>query len=693
MRVLGQFNGKVSYNRKESIETIVVAGLRTNLLGLPAIIALKLIARVEAVSVSSVMDEFPALFQGLGNLGEPFDIGLQPSAKPYALFTPRNIQIPLRQKVRQEFERMLLLGVISKVDIPTPWCAGMVVAPKKNGDIRICVDFRPLNSCVLREVHPLPKVGEILALLTGARIFSKLDANSGFWQIPLSEQSKLLTTFITPYGRYCFNKMPFGIRSAPEHFQKRMSHILEGLEGVVCQIDDILVFGKDQDQHDAQLMVVLRRIQSAGVTLNKDKCKFSMSQVSFLGHIIDETGIRADPEKTAAIQNIEPPRTIPELRRFLGMVNQLSKFSPNLAQITQPLRELLKKARIWQWTEAQQQAFTGIKEFSQSTVLCIYDPNAETKISADASSHGLGAVLLQKHESEWKPVAYASRSLSHTEANYAQIEKEALTSVWACEMFSTYVLGMQFMIETDRKPLVALFGSKHMDELPPRIFRFSLRLARFDYMINHVAGKMVFTADTLSRAPRPFTEGDVRHETETECLMEVCVRDLPASPQRLQVYCKAQQDDPICAKIIQYVQQGWPDKHKIEPVLKHYWKVQGDLVVHKNLLLYGKRIVVPKEHRRETLKKLHQRHQGIVRCQERARISVWWPGIGQQIKDLVQSCPTCVREFSHHPEPWMLTPLPDLLWQQVSSDLFVFKGESYVVVTDYYSRYPEVLKL
>ena len=176
-------------------------------------------------------------------------------------------------------------------------------------------------------------------------------------------------------------------------------------------------------------MVILRRIQSAGVTLNKYKCKFSMSQVSFLGHIIDETGIRADPEKTAVIQNIEPPRTIPELRRFLGMVNQLGKFSPNLAQITQPLCELLKKARIWQWTEAQQQAFTGIKkELSQSTVLCIYDPNAETKISADASSHGLGAVLLQKHDSEWKPVAYASRSLSDMEANYAQIEKEALAS-------------------------------------------------------------------------------------------------------------------------------------------------------------------------------------------------------------------------------------------------------------------------
>ena len=235
------------------------------------------------------------------------------------------------------------------------------------------------------------------------------------------------------------------------------------------------------------------------------------------------------------------------------MVNQWGKFSPNLAQITLPLRELLKKVG------SGQQPFTGIKtKLSQPTVLCIYmyDPNAETK---NITLHGLGAVLLQKYDSEWKPVAHASHSLSDTEATYAQIEKEALASVWACEKFTTCVLGMQFMIETDHKPLVALFESKHMDELPPWIIRIRLRLARFDYMINHVVGKMLFTAGTLSCAPRSFKERDVRHETETEYLMEVCVRDLPASPQRLQVYCNMHQDDPICAKVIQYIQQGWLD--------------------------------------------------------------------------------------------------------------------------------------
>ena len=164
------------------------------------------------------------------------------------------------------------MGVISRVDQPTEWCAGMVVVPKKSGAVRICVDLKPLNESVTRETHPLPKVDDNLAQLAGASIFSKLDANSGFWQIPLAEKSRLLTTFITPFGLYCFNKLPFGISSAPEHFQKRMSTILEGLEGILCQIDDILIFGSDQKQHDERLVTALQRIQEAGITLNTEKC-------------------------------------------------------------------------------------------------------------------------------------------------------------------------------------------------------------------------------------------------------------------------------------------------------------------------------------------------------------------------------------------------------------------------------------
>ena len=218
------------------------------------------------------------------------------------------------------------LGVISKIDQPTPWCAGMVVVPKKSGEVRICVDLKPLNSSVLREVHPLTAVDETVAQLSGAAVFSKLDANSGFWQIPSAATSGHLTTFITPFGWYCFNKLPFGITSAPEYFQKKMSLIVDGLQGVLCLIDDILIFSRDKAEYDERLWAALNKIQNAEVTLNAEKCEFWCDQVTFLGHVISKNGVAPDLAKTAAIKEMEALTNITELRRFMGIVNQLGKF-------------------------------------------------------------------------------------------------------------------------------------------------------------------------------------------------------------------------------------------------------------------------------------------------------------------------------------------------------------------------------
>ena len=277
----------------------------------------------------------------------------------------------------------------------------------------------------LREIYPLPKVDDILAQLTGATVFSKLDANCGFWQILLEPSSHLLSTFVSPFGRFCFNKLPFGILSAPELFQKRMNEILAGCTGTQCLIDDVLVFGATQEEHDLRLDGVLARIQAAGVTLNDEKCVFSTTTVKFLGHIVDKFGIRADPEKTMAINKMAQPTNITELRRFMGMINQLGKFSPSLASITQPLRELMSSKSAWIWGPAQEQSFQASKdelsslkrragfqaskdELSKPTVLALYNPESKTKLSSDASSYGLGAVLLQEHDHEWKPVVYVS---------------------------------------------------------------------------------------------------------------------------------------------------------------------------------------------------------------------------------------------------------------------------------------------
>ena len=365
LEVLGQFSGTLSTNQCTSKQTIfVVKNLRSNLLGLPAILALNLVVRVAEVSEdysSVIMQKYPKVFTGLGTMQGEYTIKLQANAQPHGIYVACNVPIPLRDKVQTELTRMESLGVISRVDEPTPWCAGMVVVPKSNGSVRICVDLKALNQSVLREIHPIPRVDEILAQLTGATYFTKLDANSGFWQIPLSTESKLLTTFLTPYGRYCFNKLPFSISSAPELFQKRMNSLLKGLEGVLCLIDDVLVFGASCKDHDDRLDAVLRKLQNAGVTLNHSKCAFLKDQVKFLGHVVDKDGTRADPKKISAIVNMKTPSNITELRRLLGMANQLGKFSPNIAKITQPLRSLLNKNCSWHWDLPQEESFSQLK--------------------------------------------------------------------------------------------------------------------------------------------------------------------------------------------------------------------------------------------------------------------------------------------------------------------------------------------
>ena len=687
LNVLGQFEGTLQCKQRSCKHTIfVVRGLKTNLLGLPAIIELNLAARLDSTTDydSLVQNRFQSVFKGLGNLGEPYKIQLKENATPHAIFSARNIPLPLRSKVQDELTRMESEGIISKVDEPTLWCAGMVAVPKKSGTVRICVDLKRLNQSVMREVYPLPKVDETLAQLSGATIFTRLDANSGFWQIPLSPESRLLTTFVTPFGRYCFNKLPFGISSAPEHFQQRMSRILSGLAGVVCQMDDVLIFGCNRAEHDARLEAVLTRIKAAGITLNRDKCAFGQEKLQFLGHVIDRNGISADPSKVTAIAKMKSPENILELRRFLGMVNQLGKFIPNLATITQPLRELLSKKSSWCWTANQEEAFNATKkELLKPTVLALYNPNALTKVSADASSFGLGAVLLQKNSDSWKPIAFASRSLSEVERRYAQIEKEALATTWACEKFVDYILGNKFNIETDHKPLVPLLSTTCLHSLPPRVLRFRLRLNRFDYDICHVPGKKLCTADTLSRAPIAEPgPNSIAFQNELELFMEAVTSSLPTSHNRLQEYCDEQKVDPVCSRIRSYCTSGWPDISQIPPDLKPYAEIRSELTLCNDILLRGWRIVVPTSLQNMTLEKIHHGHQGIQKCRSRANSSVWWPQMSQQITKMIKSCQECSKHSTINREPMIPSSLPDYPWQIIGTDLFQHKGTTYLLVVD-----------
>ena len=224
-----------------------------------------------------------------------------------------------------------------------------------------------MNESVLCEVHPLPKVDVTQAQLAGATIFSKLDSNCGCWQILLSEESHNLTTFITPLGRYAFNKLPFGISSAPEHFQRRMNQILAGQEGALCHMDGVLIFGHTQQEHDSRLNAASTKIQAAGLTLNTDKCEFNKTKINFLGHVINQNGTSPNPQKTEAVLSMET-----ELRSFMGMTNQLGKFSSKIAELSQPLQTLLDSKRCWLWGPAQDELFEAIKaELAHSTTYCM----------------------------------------------------------------------------------------------------------------------------------------------------------------------------------------------------------------------------------------------------------------------------------------------------------------------------------
>ena len=378
------------------------------------------------------------------------------------------------------------------------------------------------------------------------------------------------------------------------------------------------------------------------------------------------------------------------------MTNQLSKFTPHLAEMTKPLRDLLSKQNEWCWNDPQKTAFSRIKgALTKNPILALFDPSLKTTVSADASSYGLGAVLLQvQRNGENRPVAYISRAMSETEQRYAQIEKEALALTWACERFEDYLVGLHFYAETDHKPLVPLFSKKLLDELPLRVQRFRMRLMRFSFTISHVPGKNLSTADTLSQAPvlEP-TDKDNRFREETDAYIQIAILNIPATEQRLQEIRSHQDKDEACKLVNTYCRKGWPSKADLPDYARGFYPVASELTVQDGLLMRGSRLVIPSTLRKEILTKLHSSHQGISKRRERARQSVWWPGLATELEEMVKKCPECIKNQPPRVEPLMPSSLPSLPWQKVASDLFEWKKTNFLLVVDYYSRWIEIARL
>ena len=698
--MIGSFTAVLEWHNKKATQSVyVLRDVHQALLGRDAIDSLGMVKRLDAVSLngdSEVKRQYHDLFTGLGCMDGDYTIRLKEDANPFAVFTPRCVPVNLLPQLKEELDKLQQLGVIKRVDEPTPRCAPIVVVPKKSTGIRLCVDLTRLNDAVLREQYMLPAIDQMLARIAGAKVFSKLDCNSGFYQIQLSSQSMLLTTFTTPYGRFCYTRLPFGITSASEVYQKRMCSILEGLDGVLCLIDDVLIFGKDQAEHDARLLTVLNRFRQAHITLN-EKCEFSKSVLKFAGHVVSGDGISADPDKLSVVLNMAPPTNITEMRCFLGMANQLAKFSSSLADTSAPLRDLLRKDRTWCWDAVQQKVFDDVKKaMASAPVLALYDPNRTTIVSADSSSYGLGAELKQQQiDGTLRPDVFASRSLTDIERRYAQVEKETLALTWACEKLSDFLIGAQrFIFQTDHKPLTSLLSPQRaLDDVPPRIQRFRIRLMRFDFAIQYLPGSMLHSADALSRFPQPNQPELISSSDVVERYVSVIINSLPLTDCMHEKVKSATTADATLQKVITFSNTDWPNISKLTPDLQAYWHSRDQITVSDGLVLCNARIVIPESMRQTTLEALHVGHLGVEKCRSKARLSIWWPKIGTDIERFVTSCHTCQHWAKDKAEPLISTPLPDLPWQKIATDLFEFNNKHYVVVVDYYSRFFELKEL
>ena len=698
LNILGTVSGRVKCNSDEIVAKFVVVPNRHAgcLLGRQTATQLGLL-RVgpqvssinHAASPPTLRQQYPNVFDGVGKLTDHQQkISINDTIKPVAQ-SPRRIPFHVRKQVSAKLNELERLDIIEKVSGPTPWVSPLVVVPKSSGEIRVCVDMRQVNTAVIRERYPIPTIEESLQDLNGAAVFSKLDLKWGYHQIELDEKSRELTTFTTHDGLYRYKRLMFGISAAPEIYQHTIQQVLHGLPGVKNISDDIIVFGKDKSEHDKNLHGVLGRLQERGLTLNSEKCMFSVPEITFFGFDISARGIRPNNQSVEAIRNAPTPTNASEVRSFLGLASFCRRFIPDFSTIAYPLSELTRKAVQWSWTTTHQSAFDKLKAMLTSDcVMAHYDPAAPTQLRVDASPVGLGAILTQTQLGVVRPVAYASRTLTAVERRYSQTEREALAVVWGCEKFHLYLYGTTFDLLSDHKPLEVIYSPT--SKPPARIERWGLRLQPYTFRLQYSPGA-TNPADMLSRLPLPNTVHRGRNIAE-EYVHYIARNAVPKAMSLTQLQ-QATSQDPVLQQVHQSVVSGnWTKTKETHP----YFCVKDELTATESLLLRGSRIVIPASLQSTALQLAHEGHQGIVRTKQLLREKVWWPGIDKDVEHLIRSCISCQAQSSQScPQPLTMTEMPSRPWTVLHADLCgpFPSGESLLVLVDSCSRWPEVFIL
>jgi len=630
---------------------------------------------------------------------------------------------PVRQPLRRQpfayqvtiderMDQMIADGVIEPA--VSEWAANVVLARKKDGTMRFCIDYRHLNERTKKDSYPLPRVDECLDALSGASWFSTLDLRSGYHQVAMDMKDADKTAFVTRRGIFRWRVMPFGLCNAPATFQRLMDIALSGLNFETCLVylDDVIIFGNDLDQHIERLRQVLQRLREAHLKLKPSKCQLLRKTVSFLGHVMTPDGVAVDPSKVEDVAAWPVPERLTEVRAFLGLCSYYRRFIRSFSAIAAPLFALTKKGRVFDWTDECQDSFVRLKvALTTAPVLTLPKNEGIYVLDCDASDVGIGAVLSQRVEGEERVIAYGSRLLSTAEVKYCITRKELLAIVYFVKYYRQYLLGRKFELRTDHAALRWLWKTP---EPIGQQGRWLERLSEYEFEIIHRLGRRHGNADALSR--KPCRQCGLEDQIPVVAATKKATLALPSSESGpIDPIVEAQEADPDLRIVKQWLLEGAtvPDLLGVlseSATVKVYWHQRESLYLRDGIM-YRKRIddveqlLLPKTMREEFLKLAHTGitggHLGVRRTRWQIRRRAYWTGWSGDVKRFCQRCPQCNQyRRGKPPKQGPLQPLPcGEPWERLSLDITgphprSKKGNIYILtMMDNFSKYVEAVPM
>ena len=549
--------------------------------------------------------------------------------------------------------------------------------------ICLCIDPKDLNEALEREPYYSRTIDELISMFAGAKVFTIVDMDKGYWQVVLHPESRKYTCMAFDIGRYQFKRLPMGSKVASDIFQRMLDSVYIGLPGVTGIADDMVIFGRNEEEHDRNLILFLETNRKNGLVLNKRKLQFKKEEVSFFGHRWNSTGISPDPKKTESILKMQFPPDKETMHSFLGLVDFLNRYTPKLAELCSPLRKLILKDSHYSPGDPEHAAFDAIKaEFRKKIILPYFDRNKETILQTDASKKGFGAVILQEEQ----PIYYASRALTSAEKNYQNLECEAQAAVWGMEKFHYFLYGRKFILQTDRKPLVSIFR-KHMIDVSSRIQRITIRAWQYDFEPQHIPGRSNVIADSLSRVtPLEFQDSNAEKDILAVNFLQYSSIEERERDEVLQETNK----DKELQSLKHYISTGWPVKISQIPVSLHpYWNFRDELMIESGILMKNSKVLIPETLKQKYLIQIHQGHQGIEACRSRAREFVFWVNINNDLKELVEKCDICQSQQNSTPiSSEIPSPAEILFGRKLQSSISILPSQ---VMNDRISKQRELI--